>query len=293
MSSAESRWKPGRCAIRGRSGARSGLVPSPGSRYHSVVSVFAKAISEYATRTVHGVAAEDSLEEADRRLRDHSVSALGVFDGDGVVIGVCSRTDLLRAGDCEPGETLRLPDMQVRAVMSSPALTMKPSASVADAAKAMLARGFHRVFLDAGDGKLAGVLSTLDLARVVRDAHVRTPTGDIASRPVVTVDCNDTLGGAVDRLEVAGKHGLVVFDRRWPVGLFTQEDALIARAMDPMSPVADAMDVRLLTVPPRMPLERAAAQAVAMGVHRVLVVEADQTVGIVSGLDFARAITTS
>ena len=78
-------------------------------------------------------------------------------------------------------------------------------------------------------------------------------------------------------------------DGIWPVGVFAQPDALRARGLDADTRVEDAMDPRVLALPGDIPLRRAATQAIAMGVRRILVVGTGLE-GIVSGLDFARAI---
>ena len=99
----------------------------------------------------------------------------------------------------------------------------------------------------------------------------------------------DPLGLATDRLELSTKQGLVVVDGLWPVGIFAQSEALSARGRDPKTRVEDIMDSRVIVLPGDCPLRRAAAQALAMGVRRLFVLD-EGLRGVVSGLDFARAI---
>jgi CBS domain-containing protein len=83
--------------------------------------------------------------------------------------------------------------------------------------------------------------------------------------------------------------GLAVLDDGWPVGVFTQEEALEARDQPRDTPVETAMNPAMLALEAETPLHRAAAQAEALRVRRIIVVRGTRLEGILSGLDFARA----
>jgi len=249
---------------------------------------FKVPVTDYMTRPVATLARTQYLSAAEQTFRQNDISALAVTDDRGHPIGVISRTDLLRAGHLEIGQTLRLPKVSVESVMSYPPLTVGADASVIDAAQLMLQGDVHRVFVIDGDD-LVGVVSSRDLMRAVRDLDVMTRIDTIAAKSVITIGTRDTLGLATDRLDLSNKHGLVVVEGVWPVGVFAQPDALIARSRDPETFVEDVMDSRVIALPGDVPLRRAATQALAMGIRRLFVV-GDGLEGVVSGLDFARAI---
>ena len=100
----------------------------------------------------------------------------------------------------------------------------------------------------------------------------------------------EELALAVDRLDRANKQGLVVVEGAWPVGIFDQAAALAARGLEPEERVEEAMNLSVLVLPGHIPLARAAAQALAMHVRRILILDDRGLRGIVSGLDFARAV---
>ena len=133
-----------------------------------------------------------------------------------------------------------------------------------------------------------GVLSTRDILRAVADARVAAPLGTVMTRPVLTVDATATLAQATDQLERAHLRGLVVVDGDWPIGLFTQREALSSRGADAELPVEAVMSLALLCLPESLPLFRAAHFALASRARHILAVESRQMHGIVSGLDFAR-----
>ena len=80
----------------------------------------------------------------------------------------------------------------------------------------------------------------------------------------------------------------VVAEDGWPVGVLAQSDALAAGA--DADPVDRYMDPALFCVDAALPLHRAAAQAVRMRARRVIACRHREMVGMLSGLDFARAV---
>lgn len=246
-------------------------------------------VTEYMTTPVETVRIGEGLIAANELFAGQGVSALGVVDTEGVLKGVISRTDILHAAVFTHGETFRVPDRPVEELMKSPALAVGPDASVGEAAKLMLKNRVHRVFVTK-DHKPAGVLSTRDLMRAVREKRLRTPIADIASGSVVKVKADDPIALAVDRLDLSNKHGLVVVEGDFPVGIFDQACALQSRRLPPGTAVEHAMDVRILILPGKIGMGRAAEQALSMNVRRILIEDDLGVSGIVGGLDFARVM---
>ena len=98
-------------------------------------------------------------------LADHDIGGLPVVDGAGRLIGVVSQTDLvrLRASDVPWSAWSAL---EVRDVMTRPAVTIRGSASLAEAARAMTERDVDRLVVAVDDAEAAlGVISDSDLVR--------------------------------------------------------------------------------------------------------------------------------
>ncbi len=250
---------------------------------------FEVPVSEYMTRSVRGVGPQQSLSDADLILHTEGMSALAVLDDSGALVGVLSRKDLLAEGTYGHDRVLTLPDKTVGETMSRPAITVGSDEPLSRAAKTMLNERIHRVFVTSG-GELVGVLSTRDLMRAVHDKGIRLPLSEIATRSLVTVNAKDPLALVLDRLEQAHKQALVVLDGEWPVGIVDERAALAARGLPPETPADEVMNLAVLVLPEQMPLARAAEQALAMRVRRILTRNERDLVGIVSGLDFARVV---
>jgi hypothetical protein len=127
--------------------------------------------------------------------------------------------------------------------------------------------------------------------RAVREKRLKTPISEIASGSVVKVKADDPIALAVDRLDVSNKHGLVVVEGSFPVGIFDQACALESRRLPPHTAVEHAMDVRILILPGGLGVGRAAEQALGMNVRRILIENERGVIGIVGGMDFARVMT--
>ncbi|MBX3271183.1 MAG: CBS domain-containing protein [Sandaracinaceae bacterium] len=249
---------------------------------------FKTPVLEYTTSPILGVSPGASALEAERLITSHEVSALGVLDA-GALVGVISRTDLIDAATGEPGQVFGLPDVPVRSLMTASPITVAADAPLDAVARVFLRERIHRVFVER-DGAPFGVCSTRDLMRAVHDARVTQPAIEIATTGIVRVEATDSLSLAVSRLEASNKQGLVVVDEGWPVGTFSQLDALYARARDPRTSVEEVMSSRVLALPPSIPLHRAARQALALNVRRILLVDEGAIRGIVSTFDFARVM---
>ncbi len=251
------------------------------------MSKFAVAASEYMSSPIRTVDVGTSADDAERLLTEHDISALGVIH-EGSLVGVVSRTDLIDTSSGEPHETFRVSKEPVGKLMTPDPVIVSEDTPLSEIARVMLKSHMHRVFVEV-DGEPKGVVSTKDLMRAVFDARVRSPISEIATKSIVKVKPEDTLSLAVDRLEASNKHGLVVADAQWPLGTFSQADALSSRAMDPRTPVEEVMNPQILVVPANLALYRAAHQALTMNARRIILVD-DGVVGIASTYDFARIV---
>ena len=254
-----------------------------------------RPVSHYMSSPVFAIAADADLETARTRLEQHHVSSLLVQDGDHHLAGVISRTDLLRAGEVslEPEHgalQLRLPTQHVRDAAHMEVVTVEPNASVRDAARMLVEHGVHRVYVASHEHGY-GVLSTRDVMRALVDSRVSARVSQLMTSPVQTLNASDPVDAAVDRLREAKVTGLVVVDAAgWPVGLFTQHEALESKGYFSADPVERVMSSRLITVRESVALHHAAAQAVATRARHVLILDDRHKLsGILSGLDFAQA----
>jgi CBS domain-containing protein len=111
-----------------------------------------------------------SLLEAAQRMVDEDVSALVVIDEQNDLIGIISRTDLLRAY-CE---NEAWSSILVKHYMNRDVVTIRPSDLLSSAAKLLLINQIHRVVVvdgEMGKRRPVAVVSAADLVyHMVKDA---------------------------------------------------------------------------------------------------------------------------
>ena len=108
-----------------------------------------------------------TLDDAVRMLEENEISGLPVVDRDGVLVGVISQTDIVRAR-AVAHLWHRWPGLRVRHLMHAPALTADRAMNMEEAAQLMERAHVHRLVV-VGDDQLTpiGVISTTDLVRAL------------------------------------------------------------------------------------------------------------------------------
>lgn len=250
---------------------------------------------DYMSSPLHTIRASSFIDHAHRQLQHFRVSALPVVDDDDQVVGVISRTDVLEVGRREAGSRpdsrlLAFPAKPVSEFMTPDPVRVGPDTPLAEVAGLMLKHRIHRVFVEE-NGACEGVVTTRDLMRAIREKRVNQPLSQYMSTPIFTIRASEPASLATQRLEKARITGLAVVDDEWPVGIFTQVEALAARELPRDTPTEEVMNPAILVLDADTPIHRAAAQAASMEVRRVIALDDDKPVGIVTGLDFARVVS--
>jgi CBS domain-containing protein len=252
-------------------------------------------LSDAMTPSVVTVPAEACVADVSRILERERISCVPAVGSDSKPIGAVSRTDLLRAGrrNAAGHGAVVIPSPRLSAgdLVTRPLITAPRDCTVSAAAARMVKERIHRIFV-VESGALVGVFSTLDLLGVVHRARLTRPIEEVMSHPVFTIPVDATVAHATDRIARAHVTGLAVIDEEgWPVGTFTQFEALAAQDLSGETPLEDVMCHALACVHVGTPLHRAAAIAKATRSRRVLVTRHREVIGVVTGLDFARAIS--
>jgi CBS domain-containing protein len=263
-----------------------------------LTALWATPVREYASDKLISVPPETPLADVHDLLLERDLSAVPVIDAKGELNGIISTTDLLREARieiAEPGQLVRIspPPRLARDLMKRNVVTVDQDAPLGDAAAEMVKHRIHRVVVTKG-GKPVGMLSTRDAMRAVHRARLHAPLERVMTVPVETIDEGDTIRTAIERLDDANVHGLVVVDGTWPIGVFTHTEAIQARALPAMfldSPVERVMSYETICLDLKTPLYRVAGQAMQMRVRRILAVHDRELRGIATGFDLVRAMT--
>lgn len=141
-------------------------------------------VERLMTRDVLVVAPDTPLKDVAALLTGKHISGVPVCDATGAVLGVVSEADILRKTEGVPPEIggrmrwlLRRVDGELAKVaartageaMTSPALTIRPTQQVSDAARLMIEHRINRLPVVTG-GRLVGIVSRADLLRAFERA---------------------------------------------------------------------------------------------------------------------------
>jgi CBS-domain-containing membrane protein len=139
-----------------------------------------RRVREVMTQDVVTVDEHAAFKEVARLLTERRVSALPVLDGEGRVVGIVSEADLLlkeefpeRPPEARLFQGRRRRDTRAKAaggtaaeLMTSPAITIGPDASVAEAARLLHRHQIKRLPVLDPAGPLLGIVSRADLLTV-------------------------------------------------------------------------------------------------------------------------------
>jgi len=124
-----------------------------------------RTVGEIMTPNPISIAETASLAEAAGILDSRKITGLPVVDGDGVLVGVLSQTDLVRVRANQHMAT-SWPGLAVGQVMTKPALTISATARLEEAARLMEERRVHRLVVTDAAATPIGIISTSDLLRL-------------------------------------------------------------------------------------------------------------------------------
>ncbi|MGO4633774.1 CBS domain-containing protein [Streptomyces sp. 2RAF24] len=131
-------------------------------------------VSDVMTHTAVAIGRDAPYKEIVALMDQWKVSAVPVLEGEGRVVGVVSEADLLpkeefRLDEPRPdelAEAAKAGALRAGELMSSPAVTVHPDATLAEAARIMATRKVKRLPVVNEIGMLEGVVSRSDLLKV-------------------------------------------------------------------------------------------------------------------------------
>jgi len=115
-------------------------------------------------RNPRSISPEATLAEAATMMRDTRVGAILVAE-QGTFIGIISETDLVRKA---MAGQLNAAQAKVRAIMSSPVITIEQDRSAHDASDLMAEKGIRHLAVTE-DGRIVGIVTVRDLLRYFKN----------------------------------------------------------------------------------------------------------------------------
>jgi len=193
--------------------SQAAALPSPGQpRRH--LRHWTRRVRDVMTTTVVTVDRLTPYKEVVRVLAEHRISGVPVLSLGRHVVGVVSEADLLTEEDKTARDRMARPRRVLRRsprkwaltageLMTSPAITIHPDATIPGAARTMNAHHVRRLPVVDADGRLMGVVSRRDLLSVFL-----RPDADIAAEVRQILD--EVLHDDPAAAQVTVKNGVVI-----------------------------------------------------------------------------------
>lgn len=122
-------------------------------------------VADIMTRHVMTLAPDADLADAAWGLTVKGISGAPVRDGEGHVLGLVSKSDLVDPQRMKSGE--RSAPTKVEDVMTPAVFAVRTTDSIRETARRMVDTGSHRMLVVDPDGHLAGIVTTMDVLKAL------------------------------------------------------------------------------------------------------------------------------
>ncbi|MCW3979538.1 MAG: CBS domain-containing protein [Candidatus Bathyarchaeota archaeon] len=234
------------------------------------------------------ISPEATMNKAARIMGERRVGSL-IVKRDGDPVGIVTERDLL-SNVIAVGR--RPEKVKVEAVMSSPLITIGPTATIKEAAQTMIRKKGRLAVFD--EGELVGIITASDLIQSLPETDETVLKADqIATKRVMTADEKVTVDDIAKTMGRERIGSVVITSEGRPVGIFTERDLLttfLAEGRPLSTPVGEVTSRPLMVVSSGSNVLETAFIMATNRIRRLpLVDENDELVGIVTARDLVEA----
>lgn len=242
-----------------------------------------RLVEDIMSKDVVTITPEASMAEAARIMGARHIGSL-IVEIEGRPEGIVTERDLLSnvlAKGKDPEKT------SVKEVMSSPLMTVSPTATIREMAQTMISKKGRLVVFR------VGIVTAADLIKSLPESPETTSNiNSVMTKRVIMVPSNTTVE---DAAKIMGRKriGSVIVTREGePIGIFTERDLLttfLSRGKSLKLKVGDVASSPIITIPLVTSVHQAALTMALKHIRRLPVVKDDKIVGIVTARDLVEA----
>jgi len=246
-------------------------------------------VGDIMSKDVVKVSPADTILSAARVMSEKNVSCVVAVDGT-TIVGILTEKDVLKG---VARQDRNLGHIKVSAGMSHPVEVASISTLIVEAGKVMAARKIKRLPVVEND-QLAGIVTQTDITRGLVSLAPLRDVSIIMKPRVATVQADATITRAARMMASNGISCVVAMHRDQVAGIVTEKDVLrrvVALRKDPdQTSVSDVMSCPLTTVPVSYSVLSAGRKMDNLRLHRVVVMDGNKIVGIVTQTDIMQAV---
>jgi acetoin utilization protein AcuB len=254
-------------------------------------------VGEIMTKYVITIRADDDLIKAATKMVAEDISCLVVVDGD-KAMGVITERDFLRKVPL----TKAVFGMKVKDVMSTKLVTIAPNMPLVEAVTLMKDRGFRRLVVADGE-RMKGIVTQTDFTRTIAKVMSCYPVAPellmehIMTKQVLAVTSKNSVSEAKQKMLKADVGAIIIMEKGVALGIFTEYDVVMQfynqHGKLEMSDIGKYMRKYVRAVTPQTSIFEANRLMLEKNMRRVLVVDGEKTIGIVTQTDICRYMYTS
>ncbi|MBP7049796.1 MAG: CBS domain-containing protein [Phycisphaerae bacterium] len=241
------------------------------------------------SREVITAAPQDTIASAARTMSEHNVSCVVVVEA-GQAVGILTEKDVLKG---VAGRDIDFHRLRVQERMTSPPVTIPPDTPILDAGRIMSDRNIRRLPI-VQDGRLLGVVTETDTTRGLVSLNPLRYISDIMTDRVATVAADAWVDEAARTMSEQNASCVIAQHHQEAAGIVTEKDILrrvVALHKNPtQTHVVEIMSFPVVSIPPTYSILSASRKMESMHVHRLIVMEGKELLGLVTQTDILRAI---
>ena len=256
---------------------------------HSVTSSRRwEEVEDVMRKNVVTVSSNESIVLAAGKMSEHNISSIVVMDSD-TIVGIVTERDLLRKVTIQEKKDKN----DISRIMSYPVTTIPPHTSIFEAGRIMKDKKIKRLPI-AEDEKLVGIVTQTDLIRVLASYGMWREVSEIMSREVAVIDKNRSALEAAKTMALRRISSIVISEEENIIGILTERDfikkIIVAKKNPNHIKIEKIMSSPVVKVAPNSSVLSACTVMEKMRIRRLVVMEEEKLLGIVSQTDIFKAV---
>lgn len=244
-------------------------------------------VADIMSKDILTIPLNASMAEAAKIMGANHVGSL-LVETDQNVVGIVTERDLLSKILAKG----RNPDaVKVSDIMSTPLITIAPTATIKQAAQAMIAKKGRLVVFQ--ETQLVGIVTAADLIKSLPETSDSSlQVNAVMTKTVKMVPNNITVDEVVKILGTKRIGSVLVTKNGKPFGIFTERDLLttfLTRGKSLQTPVGIAASTPLITLPSGSAIHEAALTMTLKRIRRLPIEKDSEVIGIVTARDLVEA----
>jgi len=269
--------------------------PQPMFQGHPSIPALASkswlTVEHIMSRNVASIHPGSTVVSAAKIMSSKNLSCLAVSDN-GIPLGIITETDFLKKGVADGNDFCK---MRVEQIMSSPVRSIPPDLSVMEASSIMEAEDIRRLLV-LDDGRSIGIVTQTDMVRVLASYSLSKEISEIMSSDVAVIASSATVKEAAQLMASEDISCVVAVTGKTVAGIFTERDFLkrvVAPKRNPAhTKLKKVMSSPVVTVCSDCSVLSAWKVLERTGIRRLVVMDDEILVGVITQTDILRAIRT-